>query len=218
MGRALAEKLLSEGWSVHGLSRSSAELSHPHFKEYLLDITDEQEFQKTVHLITESKTTIELLVNNAGAASMNAVLLTPFKTAEALMRLNYLGTFNAIQLVGKIMVRQRHGLIVNITTVAVPLNLEGEAAYVASKAAVEALTKVTAAELITQGVKVVALGFGPIATDLTRAIRRDKLQKINDQISRPEGTTMNQAIEFILEKINNPKLTTGSIHYLGKIK
>ena len=218
IGRALAEKLLNSGWHVYGLSRSSAQLNHANFKEHLLDITDEQALQAAIRLIAESTKTIELLVNNAGAASMNAILLTPFKTAESLMRLNYLSTFNTIQLVGKLMVRQRGGLIINITTVAVPLNLEGEAAYVASKAAVEALTKVAASELAVQGIKVVALGFGPIATDLTRAIRPDKIQKINDQISRADGTSIHEATEYIFEKINNPKLITGSIDYLGKTR
>jgi 3-oxoacyl-[acyl-carrier protein] reductase len=193
-------------------------MPHPNFQEYLVDITDESAVQRVVNSIKEAGKPIELLVNNAGAASMNAVLLTPFKTAESIMRLNYLGSFNTTQLFGKIMARQRHGLIINITTVAVPLNLEGEAAYVASKAAVEALTRVTAREIVAQGVKIIALGFGPIDTDLTRAISRDKIQKINDQIGRPRGTTLNEATDFILAKINNSEIISGSVEYLGDIR
>lgn len=218
LGRALTEKLLSLGWYVYGISRSSSRIPHPNFQEYLVDITDESAVQRVVNSIKEAGKPIELLVNNAGAASMNAVLLTPFKTAESIMRLNYLGSFNTTQLFGKIMARQRHGLIINITTVAVPLNLEGEAAYVASKAAVEALTRVTAREIVAQGVKIIALGFGPIDTDLTRAISRDKIQKINDQIGRPRGTTLNEATDFILEKINNAEIISGSVEYLGDIR
>jgi len=218
LGRALTERLLSLGWYVYGISRTSSRINHPHFQEYLVDIADEPAVQGVVNSIKEAGKPIELLVNNAGAASMNAFLLTPLKTAESIMRLNYLGSFNTTQLFGKIMARQRHGLIVNITTVAVPLNLEGEAAYVASKAAVEALTRVTAREIITQGVKVIALGFGPMDTDLTRAISRDKIQKINHQIGRPDGTTLNEAVDFILEKINNPKIISGSVEYLGDIR
>ena len=218
LGRALTEKLLSLGWYVYGISRSSSQIPHPNFQEYLVDITDESAVQRVVNSIKEAGKPIELLVNNAGAASMNAVLLTPFKTAESIMRLNYLGSFNTTQLFGKIMARQRHGLIINITTVAVPLNLEGEAAYVASKAAVEALTRVTAREIVAQGVKIIALGFGPIDTDLTRAISRDKIQKINDRIGRPRGTTLNEATDFILAKINNTEIISGSVEYLGDIR
>jgi 3-oxoacyl-[acyl-carrier protein] reductase len=218
LGRALTEKLLSLGWYVYGISRSSSRIKHPNFQEYLVDITEEPAVQRVVNSIKEAGKPIEVLVNNAGAASMNAFLLTPVKTAESIMRLNYLSSFNTTQLFGKMMARQRHGLIINITTVAVPLNLEGEAAYVASKAAVEALTRVTAREIIAQGVKVIALGFGPIDTDLTRAISRDKIQKINDRIGRPSGTTLNEAIDFIFEKINNSKTISGSVEYLGDIK
>jgi 3-oxoacyl-[acyl-carrier protein] reductase len=132
------------------------------------------------------------------------------------MRVNYLGTFHCLQAVGKVMVRQRGGLVVNLTTVAVPLSLEGEAAYVASKAAVEALTKVTAKEFATQGVRVVALGLGPVDTKLTRAVPKAALAKINDAIGRPEGTTLMQAVDFILGRISAPDLKSGSVEYFGE--
>ena len=108
-------------------------------------------------------------------------------------------------------------MIINLTTVAVPLSLEGEAAYVASKAAVEALTRVAAKELATQGVRVVALGLGPVDTRLTRAVPKAALAKINSAIGRPEGTTMEQAVDFILARIQAADLKTGSVEYLGQI-
>jgi 3-oxoacyl-[acyl-carrier protein] reductase len=217
LGRALTEKLLNEGWNVCGLSRSSSKINHERFSEHLVDITDEAAVQEAVSLISQRSPGIDLLVNNAGAASMNALLLTPAKTAEALMRLNYLGSFHTLQAVGKLMVRQRRGLIINITTVAVPLALAGEAAYVASKAAVDALTKVAAQELQSQGITVIGLGFGPLETDLTKAVGKEKLALINQRIGRPAGTTLNEAVDFIFEKLNSKTLTTGHLYYLGKI-
>jgi len=217
LGLALAEKLLNEGWNVWGLSRSPSRIKHTHFVECLIDITNESVVQGTVNLISQSSPNIDLLVNNAGAASMNALLLTPAKTAEALMKLNYLGTFHCLQSVGKLMVRQRSGLIINITTVAVPLSLVGEAAYVASKAAVDSLTKVAAEEFKSQGIVVIGLGFGPLDTDLTKGIDRQKLSQINDRISRPNGTTLNQAVDFVLEHLDKKTLTSGGLYYLGKI-
>lgn len=217
LGRAFAEKLLKEGWNVWGLSRSSSSLKHERFKEYLIDITDEVAVQNAVSQISQSSPSLDLLVNNAGAASMNAFLLTPAKTAEALMKLNYLGTFHCLQTVGKMMLRQRRGLIINITTVAVPLALAGEAAYVASKAAVDALTKVSAQELQSQGIMVIGLGFGPMDTDLTKAVNKEKLNQINQSISRPNGTNLNQAVDFIYEHLNKNSLTSGHLYYLGKI-
>jgi 3-oxoacyl-[acyl-carrier protein] reductase len=217
LGRALAEKLLSEGWNVWGFSRNASLIKHARFTEQLLDITDESVVQHAVNLLSQNAVTLDLLVNNAGAASMNALLLTPAKTAEALMRLNYLGSFHTLQAVGKLMVRQRRGLIINITTVAVPLALAGEAAYVASKAAVDALTKVAAQELQPQGITVIGLGFGPVDTDLTKAVGKEKLALINQRIGRPDGTTLNQAVDFIFEHLDKKSITAGQLYYLGKI-
>ena len=217
LGRALAERLLADGWTVHGFARGKQALAHERFTAHAVDVTDEAAVRAAVATIAESGR-IDLLINNAAAASLNAFLLTPGSVAENLMRVNYLGTFHCLQAVGKVMVRQRGGLVVNLTTVAVPLALEGEAAYVASKAAVEALTKVTAKEFATQGVRVVALGFGPVDTRLTRAVPKAMLAKINDAIGRPEGTTMTQAVEFIVARIVAPDLKSGSVEYYGKIQ
>ena len=216
LGRALAERLLADGWTVHGFARGKQALAHERFTAHAVDVTDEAAVRAAVATIAESGR-IDLLINNAAAASLNAFLLTPGSVAENLMRVNYLGTFHCLQAVGKVMVRQRGGLVVNLTTVAVPLALEGEAAYVASKAAVEALTKVTAKEFATQGVRAVALGFGPVDTRLTRAVPKAMLAKINDAIGRPEGTTMTQAVEFIVARIVAPDLKSGSVEYLGTV-
>lgn len=217
LGRALAEKLLSHGWFVSGISRSRSMIKHAQFKEYLIDITDELLVQTTVNSINLNTPKIDLLVNNAGAACMNAFLLTPAITAEKIMKLNYLGTFHCLQAVGKKMVHQRAGLIINISTVAVPLALVGEGVYVASKAAVDSLTKVVAEELKSQGIMVIGLGFGPLDTDLTRAVNKVKLAQINEKINRPNGTSLIEATDFIFEHIKQKTLDAGKIYYLGKV-
>ena len=214
LGLALAERLLADGWTVHGFARGAQTLVHERFRAHAVDVTDEGAVRAAVSNVAAAGR-IDLLVNNAGAASMNALLLTPGSVAEHLMRVNYLGTFHCLQAVGKVMVRQRAGRIINLTTVAVPLSLEGEAAYVASKAAVEALTKVAAKELASSGVVVTAVGFGPVETKLTRAVPKAALAKINAAISRPEGTTMTQAVDFILAHMRTAE--GGQVEYLGQI-
>jgi 3-oxoacyl-[acyl-carrier protein] reductase len=216
LGLALAERLLADGWIVHGFARGPQTFVHDRFAAYAVDVTDEAAVRAAVSTVAATGR-IDLLVNNAGAAALNAFLLTPGSVAESLMRVNYLGTFHCLQAVGKVMVRQRAGRIINLTTVAVPLSLEGEAAYVASKAAVEALTKVAAKEFATQGVRLIALGLGPVDTRLTRAVPKAALAKINSAIGRPEGTTMAQAVDFVLSRIHAADLQTGSVEYLGQI-
>jgi len=217
LGRALAERLLADGWIVHGFARGEQTLTHDRFHNHVVDVTDEAAVRAAVAAVASSGR-IDLLVNNAGGAALNAFLLTPGSVAESLMRVNYLGTFHCLQAVGKVMVRQRGGLVVNVTTVAVPLSLEGEAAYVASKAAVEALTKVAAKELASQGVRVVALGLGPVETRLTRGVPHASLAKINAAIGRPQGTTLAQAVDFILSRIHDADLKSGGAEYFGQLQ
>ena len=216
LGRALAERMLAEGWIVHGFARGPQSLTHEHFHAHAVDVTDEAAVRSEVAAVAASGR-IDVLINNAGSAALNAFLLTPGKVAENLMRVNYLGTFHCLQAVGKVMVRQRGGLVINLTTVAVPLSLEGEAAYVASKAAVEALTKVAAKELASQGVRVIALGLGPVDTKLTRAVPKAALAKINGAIGRPQGTAMDEAVDFILSRLRDPGIKSGSVEYLGTV-
>ena len=212
----MSERLLADGWVVHGFARGPQSLTHEHFHAHAVDVTDEAAVRSEVAAVAASGR-IDVLINNAGSAALNAFLLTPGKVAENLMRVNYLGTFHCLQAVGKVMVRQRGGLVINLTTVAVPLSLEGEAAYVASKAAVEALTKVAAKELASQGVRVIALGLGPVDTKLTRAVPKAALAKINGAIGRPQGTAMTEAVEFIVSRLSTPDLKSGSVEYLGTV-
>jgi len=199
LGFALASRLLAEGWKVYGFSRQATGPEHPAFEAVSVDVGDADAVQRAVDSLSPRGEKIDLLVNNAGAASLNACLLTPSDVVASIMRVNFLGTFHMLQAVGKMMVRQRRGDIINISTVAVPLSLPGEAAYVASKAAVEGLTQVAAQELAAAGVHVQAVGFGPIATDLTRAVSAEQLRSLNQKIGRPQGTTLAEAVEFILE-------------------
>ena len=210
----MAERLLADGWTVHGFARGPQALAHARFRAHAVDVADEAAVRAAIAGIA-AEGRIDLLVNNAGTASLNSVLLTPGEVAATLMRVNYLGAFHCLQAAGKAMVRQRSGLIVNLTTVAVPLRLEGEAAYVASKAAVEALTQVAAAELAPQGVRVLAAGFGPVDTALTRAVPRGKLAEINERIGRPQGTTIPQAVDFLVALIGDASVPSGSVRYLA---
>src|SRR5207248_2424684 len=84
---------------------------------------------------------------DAGAASMNHALLTSAASFDAIINTNLRGTFLVSREAAKLMRRRSFGRIVNFTTVAVPLALAGEAAYVAAKGGVEALTRTLAREL-----------------------------------------------------------------------
>lgn len=215
IGKALALRLLAEGWSVEGCSRGEASLSHPAYVHARLDVTDEPAVLAHVAEVARRRGRIDGLVNNAGAAALNAFLLTPGSVAESVMRVNYLGTFLLMREVAKVMVRQRAGGIVNLSTVAVPLDLEGEAAYVASKAAVEALTRVVAKELAPHGVRVNAVGPGPVDTALTRTVPREKLAALRARMGLARDLSMGEVLDPIVGLLDPASSVTGRILHVG---
>jgi len=126
---------------------------------------------------------LDVLINNAGIASMNHVLLTPAATAERIFATNFQGVFLLCREAAKLMQRRRYGRIVNIGTVAVPLHLEGEAIYAASKSAVITFTQILAREVASYGITANVVAPTPIETDLIRSVPPEKIAAITARLA-----------------------------------
>ena len=218
IGRYLAEYYTQLGFLVIGCSRSEAEEPLDNYKHYCLDVADESAVQKMVHEVAKEYGRIDILINNAGIASMNHILLTPMSTVKRIFETNVFGTFLFAREVSKVMARKKYGRIVNFATVAAPLKLEGEAAYAASKAAVDNFTKVMAKEVAGYNITVNAVGPTPVATDLIRGVSDSKMDDlINTQAIKRLGTfeDISNAIDFFIRKESD--FITGQTIYLGGI-
>jgi 3-oxoacyl-[acyl-carrier protein] reductase len=150
----------------------------PGYEHVRADVADEMAVGRLFSQLHERYGGLDNLINNAGIASMNHCLLMPMSTARELVQTNYLGTFLFTRVAAKLMKRRKRGRIVNFSTVARPLHLEGEAVYASSKAAVESLTSIMARELAAFSITVNAIGPTPIDTDLTRAVPAEKMQRL----------------------------------------
>lgn len=218
IGRFLAEHYLQAGHQVIGCSRSQPDWQHDSYTHYKLDVTDEREVKRMFGDIRRNIGHVDNLINNAGMAAMNHALLTPLDTVRQVLDTNVVGTFLLCREAAKLMQTRRSGRIVNLSTVAVPLNLEGEAIYVASKAAVEALTRVLAGELGELGITVNVVGPVPVDTDLIRGISQDKIDRIvARQTIHRIGTPGDVAhvIDFFLSPASS--FITGQTIYLGGV-
>jgi 3-oxoacyl-[acyl-carrier protein] reductase len=159
-----------------------------------------------------------VLINNAGVASMNHLLLTPLKSYEDIFKTNVQGTFLMLRETAKQMSRSGGGRIINFTSIANPLNLEGEAIYAASKAAVESLTKTAAKELAGMDITVNAIGPTPIETDLIKLVPKEKIEALVKQQSIQRLGTYKDilnTVDFLIKPQSD--FITGQILYLGGV-
>jgi 3-oxoacyl-[acyl-carrier protein] reductase len=178
IGRYLAQHYLGKGHHVVGVSRGAADWSLAGYTHFEADVADEEAVTRILRDVRTRFGFVSNLINNAGIASMNHVLLTPAKTVRRIIDTNFVGSFLFARETAKAMSRKKYGRIVNFTTVATPLKLEGEAAYAASKAAVASLTEVMAREFAPFNITVNAIGPTPIETDLIRAVPAEKMSRL----------------------------------------
>lgn len=218
IGRELAEYYLAMGHTVVGCSRKESNLQHDSYTHFCLDVADEKKVTAMVRQIGKEFGRIDILINNAGVASMNHLLLTPAATIRTILDTNVVGTMLFTREVAKVMMKAKKGRIVNFTTVATALRLEGEAAYAAGKAAVLNFTEVSARELAPYGITVNAVGPTPVMTDLIKAVPKDKINKLIDRqpIKRlGEFNDVKNVIDFFIS--DNSDFVTAQTIFLGGV-
>jgi 3-oxoacyl-[acyl-carrier protein] reductase len=218
IGRHLAEQFLADGCFVVGCSRKASDLEHDNYRHFNLDVADEPAVKKLFGSIRKEFRRLDVLINNAGIASMNHAILTPAATVERVLSTNVIGTFLFCREAAKLMQKKKTGRIVNFVTVAVPLKLDGEAIYAASKAAVASLTEVLAREFAPFGITVNAIGPTPVKTDLIRNVPEDKIDGLlkRQAIERfGEYRDVENVIEFFVRPESD--FVTGQILYLGGV-
>ncbi|NER38504.1 MAG: 3-oxoacyl-[acyl-carrier-protein] reductase [Oscillatoria sp. SIO1A7] len=187
IGRAIALALAEEGANVVvNYARSSAAA-----EEVVTEITaaggeaiavkgDVSQADQVDELVKTAKDkwgSIDILVNNAGITRDNLLLRMKPEDWQAVINLNLTGVFLTTRLVSKIMLKQKAGRIINITSVAGQMGNPGQANYSAAKAGVIGFTKSSAKELASRGITVNAVAPGFIATDMTKDLKSEDILK-----------------------------------------
>jgi 3-oxoacyl-[acyl-carrier protein] reductase len=218
IGRYLVEHYVRQGHIVIGCSRSDIDWSLVGYQHFIADVTDESAVKKIFSYIRKTHGRLDNLINNAGIASMNHIALTPLSTVNDILGTNVVGTFLFCREASKLMSKHRYGRIINFTTVATPLKLEGEAIYAASKAGIKSLTEVMARELAALGITVNAIGPTPIETDLIRSVPKEKMSRLISRQAIPRMGTFEDVantIDFYIKKESD--FVTGQNIYLGGV-
>jgi 3-oxoacyl-[acyl-carrier protein] reductase len=177
IGRTIADRLGSMGAkvAVSDVLMDAAEETVGEFvgKGYVAaaikaDVSNSDEVKKMVDEVISRFGSIDIVVNNAGI-TMDALLLRMSEEAwDKVLAVNLKGPFLVTQAAAKIMIKQRQGRIINISSVAGRMGNVGQANYSASKAGLIGLTKTAARELAGRGITVNAIAPGFLETEMTQ--------------------------------------------------
>lgn len=180
IGRAIAIALAAEGATVavvYAGNVAAADETLAIIKEQgghavaiQCDVANEEAVSAMVNDVKKQFDTVDILVNNAGITRDGLLMRMKESDWQAVLDTNLTGVFHCTKAVTKLMMKQRSGAIVNITSVVGQTGNAGQANYAAAKAGIIGFTKSVAKELASRGIRVNAIAPGCIATDMTAVL------------------------------------------------
>jgi 3-oxoacyl-[acyl-carrier protein] reductase len=141
------------------------------------DVSQPEQVDALFNAVMEKWSRVDVLVNNAGITRDTLMLRMKPEDWQSVIDLNLSGVFYCTKAASKIMLKQRSGRIVNITSVVGLMGNAGQVNYSAAKAGVIGMTKASAKELASRGITVNAVAPGFIATDMTHDLKADDILK-----------------------------------------
>ena len=150
------------------------------------DVSDFDACGKMMEMIINNYGHLDILVNNAGVTRDGLIMKMSEEDFSRVVDINLKGTFNCIRHVSRMMLKQRSGRIISLSSVVGLRGNAGQANYAASKAGIIGLTKSAAKELASRGITVNAIAPGFIKTDMTDVLS-DKVKE-NIAASIPMGS------------------------------
>jgi len=194
IGRAIAEGLAGAGATVvvNGRSLEAAQavaagIAAAGGKSIAVsaDVGRSEDVERLVDAVVSTYERLDILVNNAGISPYYKPAETMTEAEwDEVMRVNLKGVFLCCQAAGRIMIRQKSGRIINMSSIAGQIGLSRLLAYCSTKGAINQLTRVLAIEWAPYNILVNAIAPGFIATDLTKGLRENpaRLQPLVRQI------------------------------------
>jgi 3-oxoacyl-[acyl-carrier protein] reductase len=183
-----------------------------------VDVARESSVKDVVRILRGRGVVVNALVNAAGIASMNLAVMAPASSVRRIVETNLLGTMFMCQAFAPLLIRAGGGRVVNFSTIAVALGLQGESAYAASKAGVETFSRTLARELAGHRITVNCVAPGPIATDLLKGVTQNQIDDIiGRQIIQRQFTHSDvcDVVEVLLDEKSGS--LTGHVLHVGGV-
>jgi 3-oxoacyl-[acyl-carrier protein] reductase len=158
-------------------------------KGYKSNAADFNEAQKLVDDVMVDFGNIDILINNAGITKDNLLMRMSEEDFDAVININLKSVFNMTKAVQKIMLKNRKGSIVNMSSVVGVKGNAGQANYAASKAGMNGFTKSIALELGSRNIRCNAIAPGFIETEMTAKLNEDVVKGWREAIPLKRGGT-----------------------------
>lgn len=192
IGREIAMKYAKEGANIV-LNYRNSETEALQLKEELDKLGSDtlivkanvSNFEEAEKLIKEAKEVfgrVDILVNNAGITKDNLIMRMKEEDFDSVIDVNLKGAFNCLKAVTPIMIRQKSGKIINMSSVVGVIGNAGQVNYCASKAGLIGMTKSLAREIGGKNINVNAIAPGFIDTDMTKVLSEDQKKNIMSQV------------------------------------
>lgn len=210
IGKAIALRLAAEGAKVvvTATTKAGADKTAEEIRQtggqaagFEVNVAEVKQVEALIKGTVEQFGGLHILVNNAGVTRDNLVMRMSDEDWNAVITTNLTGTFNCIRAASKIMMKQRSGKIINITSVVALMGNKGQANYCAAKAGVIGLTKSVARELASRNVQINAVAPGFVATDMTAGL--------------PEAAKIAMLQAVPLERIGTAEEVAGVVAFLA---
>jgi len=209
LGKAIALALAAEGASIAAVARSEEALAETLeairatggvAEPFAMDVADEAAVDAGVEKIVARFLHVDILVNNAGVTRDGLLMRMKSEDWDAVINTNLKGAFHLVKPIGRLMVKQRAGRIINISSVIGLMGNAGQANYAASKAGLIGFSKSVAREFASRNItcNVVCPGF--IETDMTRDLSDDLRKKLLERIP--------------LQRLGQPDDVAGAVAFL----
>ena len=154
---------------------------------YASDASDFEAAHRVVEQVTNDFGRLDILVNNAGITRDTLIMRMTEQQWDQVIQVNLKSAFNFTHAVTPVMMRQRSGSIISLSSVVGLNGNAGQANYAASKAGIIALTKSVAKELGSRGIRANAIAPGFILTDMTKALSEETLKQFVSLIPMRRG-------------------------------
>jgi 3-oxoacyl-[acyl-carrier protein] reductase len=135
------------------------------------DVRKQEDAERVVHAVQEEFGRVDILVNNAGIVRDKLVLMMTPEEWDMVLAVNLTGVYNFSKVAAEVMLRQRSGKIINMSSVAGASGGRGQANYAASKGGINAFTRALALELAKRNITVNAVAPGVVVTSLSKNVR-----------------------------------------------